>query len=137
MCSVKLFMSSDDLFRRQVLEARNAASSRFGRPSATVPPAWSWFILGLAVFFAALLLFATYVERTSNFTAGYAHNRDYGKYAAYGAACMWVARSCFSCQGLNFYPSPSLHKRDLCNIPWLCKNTLLRAGTSLLLVFRA
>ena len=55
-------MASNDLFRRQVLEARNAASSRFGRPTATVPPAWGWFILGLLVFLLSLALFAYFVD---------------------------------------------------------------------------
>lgn len=55
-------MRSNDLFRRQVLEARNEASLRFGRPAATVPPAWSWFIFGLVVFFGALLCFAFFVD---------------------------------------------------------------------------
>lgn len=36
--------------------------SQFGRPAATVPPAWSWFILGLVVFFGVLFTFATLVD---------------------------------------------------------------------------
>lgn len=55
-------MPQKDLFRQQVLEARRLATSQFGRPAATVPPAWSWFILGLCIFFAALMLFATLVD---------------------------------------------------------------------------
>ena len=55
-------MSRDDLFRKQVLEARNAASAKFGRPTATVPPAWSWFLIVLASFFAALICYAALVD---------------------------------------------------------------------------
>ena len=51
-----------DLFRQQVLDAKNAVSAQFGRPSATVPPAWSWFIGGLIVFFSALLCFVIFVD---------------------------------------------------------------------------
>lgn len=55
-------MPRNDLFRKQVLEARQESMSQFGRPAATVPPAWSWFILGLVVFFGVLFTFATLVD---------------------------------------------------------------------------
>ena len=63
MLAIKwVVMARNDLFREQVFEARRAAGSRFGRPAATVPPAWSWFIVGVCVFFAALIMFATLVD---------------------------------------------------------------------------
>lgn len=55
-------MANIDLFRQQVIEARKSASSQFGKPTATVPPAWSWFIIGLGVFFAALFLYLSLVD---------------------------------------------------------------------------
>ena len=53
---------ANDLFRKQVYEAQSAASARFGEPTATTPPAWSFFIVGLAVFFFALILFMMTVD---------------------------------------------------------------------------
>ena len=62
-------MAREDLFRKQVYEARQSATARFGRPAATVPPAWSWFILGLVLFFGTLFLFATLVDFSRKETA--------------------------------------------------------------------
>lgn len=51
-----------ELFRKQVVDARNAASRRFGRPAATVPPAWTWFIAGIAGFLCCVLIFLYSVD---------------------------------------------------------------------------
>lgn len=51
-----------DLFRKQVMEARLSATAQFGRPAAIMPPAWTWFIVGLFAFFCLLGLFLTHVD---------------------------------------------------------------------------
>lgn len=48
---------SDDLFRREAIEAQSASNDLFGRPTGVVPPAWSRITRLIALFMIALIAF--------------------------------------------------------------------------------
>jgi len=48
---------SEDLFRKEALDAQSASNDIFGRPTGVVPPAWTWMTWLLGLFITALLVF--------------------------------------------------------------------------------
>ena len=60
---------SDQLFRQQVIDARQGAAMAFGQPVANVSRAWDYFIAGLVFFCICLLIFLIVVKAPRQATA--------------------------------------------------------------------